>query len=163
MYIHLFIFTPQELFISNNQLEILPNTLNKLQNLEHLDVSHNRLKQLTQINCMPQLKILNISGNLDINILPNELSTCDSIIDIILDVEVISFPPREICQRGTREIMNFLLTGKCEVPVINAWDVKENVVRQTVDFIAVEKGEDVAVAKNWQNAKEKYTKGNVNI
>lgn len=142
---------------------MLPNVINKLPNLEHLDVSNNLLKDLTQINCMPKLQILNITGNRDLRELPVDLSTCDSLIDIILDVEFIVHPPREICERGTRDILNFLLTGeKVMMPMVTEnidVNVPKDVLKTTVHFIETEKGEDVL--RYWGSSKDKYSKEKV--
>lgn len=109
--------------ISHNNLEYLPDTINQLTNLELLDVSNNRIVQINQINCMPHLRILNISGNVKLTTLPNELSTCDSLVDLILDPEKIQYPPAAVIERGTIDILNFLITGEIpDGPIVTVMD-----------------------------------------
>lgn len=60
---------------------------------------------------MPKLGILNVSGNATLRQLPAELSTCDSLVDIIVDIENIVYPPHHIVEMGTREILNYLIVN----------------------------------------------------
>lgn len=73
-------------------------------------MSDNNLQQIQVINCMPNLRILNISGNSGLNTLPYELSTCDSLHALIFDAKHIQFPPSEITELGTAEILSYLTT-----------------------------------------------------
>lgn len=144
----------QELFLSHNHLDNLPNAINKLFNLELLDVSHNRLSSIDQINCMPKLRILNIIGNANIRRLPVELGTCDSLVDILFDHEHILYPPFHVIERGTADILNFL--------IVNGNDKNETVVEQsnqnlqpkinikeaTMDLLNVERGIDIVNEMN---------------
>ena len=82
-----------------------------MRNLELLDISHNQLTDISEIKCMAQLRILNVTGNVKLNKLPEELSTCDSLVDIALDANLILFPPQNIIELGTLAILNFLTTG----------------------------------------------------
>lgn len=91
---------------------MLPANLNKLVNLEHLDVSNNRLSQINQINCMPNLRILNLCGNQKLTRLPFELSTCDSLVELIFDADIVQYPPPNVSAQSTAEIVKFLLTSE---------------------------------------------------
>lgn len=73
-------------------------------------MSDNNLQRIQPINCMPNLRILNISGNSGLNTLPYELSTCDSLTALIFDAKHIQFPPSEILELGTAEILSYLTT-----------------------------------------------------
>lgn len=106
----------QELMISNNNLDTLPDTINQLNNLELLDVANNQLSQIQSISCMTNLRILNISGNSRLLRLPIQLSTCDSLVDIVLDADTMEWPPANVCDRGAVAILNYLTTdGKDSV------------------------------------------------
>lgn len=102
----------QELFISNNKLDQLPTDINRLNHLEHLDVSNNKLKQIREINCMPNLKLLNLCGNIDLHFLPYELTTCDSLTELIFDHDCVQYPPSHIITQSTTEIIKYLLTNE---------------------------------------------------
>lgn len=94
--------------MSHNQLERLPRAINKLRNLELLDVSHNRLRNITEISCMSRLQTLDISSNSDLSELPTELSTCSALVHIICTEETIQEPPRFVIERGTQAILTYL-------------------------------------------------------
>lgn len=98
--------------ISHNKLVKLPDAINQLRNLEILDCSFNQLIEINQLNCMAHLRILNISGNDHLNILPTTLSTCDSLVDIIFDLETFVFPPASVLEQGTFAILSFLTTNR---------------------------------------------------
>lgn len=99
----------RELNLSHNMLESLPPTIKDLKYLELLDVSGNNLNQLDQITLMPSLKILNVAGNRRLVRLPYTLTTCQSLIDIVLDADNFVCPPPEVTNRGTLEILNYLM------------------------------------------------------
>lgn len=101
--------------VSHNQLESLPSNINHMRNLELLDVSHNNLNEINQINCMSHLRILNIAANPKLLSLPNELATCDSLVDIVLSGETIIYPPANVLALGTLQILNFLTTGEVDI------------------------------------------------
>lgn len=101
--------------VSHNQLESLPTSINRLRNLELLDVSHNNLTEINQINCMSHLRILNIAANPKLYTLPNELATCDSLVDVVLSNEIITHPPAYVLELGTLQILNFLTTGEVDL------------------------------------------------
>lgn len=101
--------------VSHNQLESLPSNINHMRNLELLDVSHNNLSEINQINCMSHLRILNIAGNPKLLTLPTALATCDSLVDIILSSETIIYPPANVVELGTLQILNFLTTGEVDL------------------------------------------------
>lgn len=152
------------MYIASNQLEVLPNAIKKLANLEHLDVSHNKLVQINQINCMPKLRVLNISGNRSLHKLPAELATCDSLVDIVLDAEYIVYPAIEILERGTVEILKYLLedggisdTQPSPLPVS---DAKEKLKRSTINFLENERGSK-AMCISKETATDKFLRERV--
>lgn len=136
--------------MSHNYIEALPQSLNKLINLEFLDISHNRIRQINEIACMPKLRILNISGNIELANLPQNLSTCDSLVDLILDAEYIVYPPANVIENGTAEIINYL-TVHNDSPMQRP--MQNNVDKITANLISIERGMDVVAEINHENAK----------
>lgn len=98
--------------ISHNELVKLPDAINQLRNLEILDCSFNQLTEINQLKCMAHLRILNISGNVHLNVFPTTLSTCDSLVDIIFDLETFVFPSASVLEQGTIAILNYLTTNR---------------------------------------------------
>lgn len=58
------------------------------------------------------MRILNISGNPDIRIIPKQLATCESLIDLIFDISVIEEPNQSITNMGTQAILHYLTTNE---------------------------------------------------
>lgn len=152
----------QELFLSHNFIDHLPQSINKLNNLELLDVSYNRLQSINVIALMPKLRILNIQGNTTLNHLPKELATCDSLVDLVFDAEYITYPPSNIIDGGTAIILNYLLTQNDSDKAIDALTVQkptltlQNVKRITANLLDIERGNDVV--RDIDNAIDKYTR-----
>lgn len=155
----------QELFLSHNVIDILPAAINKLTNLELLDVSYNRLTRIDQIGFMPNLRILNITGNVNLTKLPIQLTTCDSLTDLIFDAEYILYPPNDIIERGTIEILKYLLeqNGPHEETQLmnnvnkktdaNYSETMKNIKQTTANMIDVERGRDIVRELNSTNEK----------
>lgn len=143
--------------MSHNYIETLPQSLNKLINLEFLDISHNRIRQINEIACMPKLRILNITGNIELTHLPKNLSTCDSLVDLVLDNEYIVYPPVNVIENGTAEIMNFLTVHDDSPMTIEALamqrTMQNNVKNMTANLISIERGMDIVAGINHENAK----------
>lgn len=116
----------QKLFVSHNQLERLPRSINQLRHLELLDISHNRLRGITEINCMTKLHTLDISSNSGLSELPTELSTCSALVRITCTAETIREPPRTVTDRGTRAIMTYLAGD-----VMTALEIDDNTLCST--------------------------------
>lgn len=149
--------------ISHNKLDTLPDTINQLNHLELLDVANNQLSQIQPITCMTNLRILNISGNSRLVRLPIQLSTCDSLVDIVLDADTMEWPPANVCDRGAVAILNYLATdGKNSVdpddtcPSIKT--VAESVRESPSIFISAERndGEPIVAADSRKNNDKLY-------
>lgn len=126
--------------VSHNQLESLPSNINHMRNLELLDISHNNLTEINPINCMSHLRILNIAANPKLLTLPNELATCDSLVDIVLSSETIIYPPANVLALGTLQILNFLTTGEVDMnaqPQRIPWTPQESPLLVSEEFGAV--------------------------
>lgn len=111
---------------------------------------------------MPNLRILNISGNTQLTTLPIQLTTCDSLVDIILDAENILYPPNDIIEHGTRDILKYLLehSGSHEDHFINTPNKSsQNTKRITATMLETERGRDVVRELN--SANNKYSREKV--
>lgn len=131
-------------------------------NLELLDVSHNRLTRIDQIGFMLNLRILNISGNSNLTKLPTQLTTCDSLVDIVLDNESILYPPVDVISRGTADILKYLLehNGSHEEQTATAINAHaQNIKKTTAHMLEIERGKDVVHELNTVN--EKYSREKV--
>lgn len=106
----------------------LPAVLNRLQQLELLDISHNELVDIRSVSFMPNLKILNISGNPKLEILPPEIATCESLNDLVFDIERIKIPSADVLATGTNNILKFLSTGELTAPSDYAFE--DNFMKQ---------------------------------
>lgn len=113
----------------NNLLTQLPSTINRLKKLELLDVSFNDISDIRVISFMPELKILNVSGNKKLTILPPELATCDSLNDIVFDLECILCPSADVLATGTQNILKFLSTG--ELSAATDYATEDKIIRES--------------------------------
>lgn len=137
--------------------------------MQLLDVSHNYLTRIDQIGFMPHLRVLNIAGNQNVKNLPAQLSTCDSLNDIVLDGCNIVYPPANVVERGTAEILKFLLENNDgpigrDIVINDAIIKKPNdpmhcVKQTTVNMLNIERGCDVVRELNATN--EKYSREKV--
>ncbi|XP_058120111.1 E3 ubiquitin-protein ligase LRSAM1-like isoform X2 [Anopheles coustani] len=142
----------RELFLSNNALEKLPATIGRLKKLELLILSANNLSTVEQIAFMTNLRVLDISGNVRLSQLPNQLATCDNLVDIVLDSGHIENPPAAVIAGGTYAILKYLSTGEIRPPEqSNALDVA---VATTSAFISGERSEK----RQQELGRERYEK-----
>lgn len=138
----------REFLLSENHLESLPSKINRLNNLEHLDISQNLVTNIQPISCMPRLRILNIKGNQKLLKLPNELSTCESLVDILLDSEIIQYPTEDVTNLGTLNILQFLATGEINLE-------KTTIKEITKQLISAEKECNFSLRDDEKNRREK--------
>lgn len=115
---------------------------------------------------MSNLRILNITGNTNLTKLPSQLTTCDSLIDIVLDAEYILYPPNDVIERGTSEILKYLLEKNGgpheETTIINSANKPnpiQNIKQSTIQMLEIERGRDVVREMNTTN--EKYSREKV--
>lgn len=113
---------------------------------------------------MPHLRILNITGNANLTKLPIQLTTCDSLTDLVLDAELILYPPSDVIDNGTAAILKYLLehnTGPPEETLLNSLNMKsaqnsekmKNIKRTTANMLEVERGRDIVREMNTTNEK----------
>lgn len=98
----------RELYVSNNRLKTLPNSIGQLKNLRLLNLSDNLLKILpSSLGQLTKLTSIDVSRNPNLKVLPKELCGAINLTSITLDIENVTYPPSEISQMGTIEIMKF--------------------------------------------------------
>lgn len=133
-------------------------------NLELLDISHNSLTRIDQISFMPNLRILNITGNANLTKLPIQLTTCDSLTDIVLDIDFILYPPNNINEKGTSAILKYLLEQNGpheEIFISNIEKTAQNIKKTTANMIEVERGKDVL--REFTTNNDKYKRDKVGV
>ena len=81
------------------------------------------------ISFMSELKILNVSGNENLTILPPELATCDNLNDLVFDIESIVNPTRDVLATGTQNILKFLSTG--ELSAATDYATEDNIMSES--------------------------------
>lgn len=113
------------MFLSYNQLSRLPPVLNRLRYLELLDISNNDLVDIRSISFIPNLRILNISGNLKLQIIPPEMATNENLNDLIFDIECIKMPNESVLATGTQNILKFLSTGELTAPNSDSYAIED--------------------------------------
>ncbi|XP_031574372.1 E3 ubiquitin-protein ligase LRSAM1-like [Actinia tenebrosa] len=99
----------QVLNVQNNKLKTLPTTIGALKSLQTIDLQGNNLTSLPDaIGNLENLKKLNLSGNPKLESLPASLAYCRLLDNIILDVNTVNIPPREVTKQGTEAILKYL-------------------------------------------------------
>lgn len=105
-------FTLQELYLNNNQLKKLPNSLGSLKSLRILNVSNNSLRNLpNEIGDLSSLRTLIVTGNPDLNHLPHSVCRLRT-TKLQLDAANFIYPPTEVVENGMESIMKYICHGK---------------------------------------------------
>uniref|UniRef100_A0A8D8FLV8 E3 ubiquitin-protein ligase LRSAM1 n=1 Tax=Culex pipiens TaxID=7175 RepID=A0A8D8FLV8_CULPI len=145
----------RELLLANNNLERLPVQINRLQKLQLLDLSSNNLTTIDQLSFMANLRILNFCGNPRLTKLPNQLATCDNLVDLVLDPNTIVEPPPEVIEAGTYAIVKYLSTGELLITRPPPQDQHDSRAKtSTINFINSERDDQRAA----ELAREKHQK-----
>uniref|UniRef100_A0A182R0I0 Uncharacterized protein n=1 Tax=Anopheles farauti TaxID=69004 RepID=A0A182R0I0_9DIPT len=151
----------RELFLMNNALEKLPVTIGRLKKLELLNLSANNLTTVEQIAFMTNLRVLDISGNVRLSQLPNQLATCDNLIDIVLEPAHIVDPPADVVAGGTYAIVKYLSTGELPLEQQGPTDVDGAATaadRQKATTSAFLTSERSGELRHQELARERYEK-----
>jgi Leucine rich repeat len=117
------------LFVAHNLLSQLPSTINRLKKLELLDISHNEITDIRCISFMPELRVLNVSGNKNLKVLPPELATCENLSDVVFDLECILSPSADVLATGTNNILKYLSTG--ELTAATDYATEDKILKQS--------------------------------
>lgn len=78
---------------------------------------------------MPELRILNVSGNKNLKVLPPELATCENLSDVVFDLECIQSPGADVLATGTNNILKFLSTG--ELTAATDYATEDKILKQS--------------------------------
>uniref|UniRef100_A0A8C1SBU5 Leucine rich repeat and sterile alpha motif containing 1 n=1 Tax=Cyprinus carpio TaxID=7962 RepID=A0A8C1SBU5_CYPCA len=98
----------QVLNVEKNRIKQLPDSIGDLRYLQTLNVKENRLTVIpVSVGHMSSLRTLDISEN-SIRELPKELASVRTLESLILDAQVMSYPPVSVCTAGTEEVQRYL-------------------------------------------------------
>ncbi|XP_056123378.1 E3 ubiquitin-protein ligase LRSAM1 isoform X2 [Rhinichthys klamathensis goyatoka] len=98
----------QVLNVEKNHIKQLPDSVGDLQHLQTLNVKGNCLTVIpVSVGRMSSLRTLDISEN-SIRELPKELASVRTLESLILDAQVMSYPPASVCTGGTEEVQRYL-------------------------------------------------------
>lgn len=101
----------QVLNVEKNQIKQLPDTIGGLLHLQTLNVKGNCLTVMpVSVGSMSSLRTLDISEN-SIRELPKELASVRTLESLILDAQVMSYPPASVCTGGTEEVQRYLCSA----------------------------------------------------
>lgn len=124
-----FLTSLQVLNLSHNSLKSIPKGIERLQSLQTLDLQGNKLKILPdEISKMKSLRTLNVSHN-NVTNLPVSLANVRTLENLIVDVDIMIFPSKDVASAGTDEMMKTLCAvagieyvppSKCLLPVLDS-------------------------------------------
>ncbi|XP_078700505.1 uncharacterized protein LOC144927131 isoform X2 [Branchiostoma floridae x Branchiostoma belcheri] len=98
----------ENLRMENSDLESLPEGVRELVQLKYLNISDNRFTSVPeQIMNLPNITELHLSGN-RISRLPLTLSRMARLKNMIIGDNPLTYPPPDVCKKGTAAIMDFL-------------------------------------------------------
>ncbi|XP_067294780.1 E3 ubiquitin-protein ligase LRSAM1 isoform X2 [Pseudorasbora parva] len=102
------ILSLQVLNVEKNHIKQLPDSIGDLRHLQTLNVKGNCLTVIpVSVGRMSSLRTLDISEN-NIRELPKELASVRTLESLILDAQVMSYPPASVCTGGTEEVQRYL-------------------------------------------------------
>uniref|UniRef100_A0A8C1CGL6 Leucine rich repeat and sterile alpha motif containing 1 n=1 Tax=Cyprinus carpio carpio TaxID=630221 RepID=A0A8C1CGL6_CYPCA len=98
----------QVLNVEKNHIKQLPDSIGDLRHLQTLNVKGNSLTVIpVSVGRMSSLRTLDISEN-SITELPKELANVRTLESLILDAQVMRYPPASVCTAGTEEVQRYL-------------------------------------------------------
>ncbi len=100
----------QRLCLDNNMIKRFPDELGSISYLQYMSADFNLIQCLPRtVGMLTNLKVLRLAENC-ISALPLELGGCEKITTLDIAGNPTTFPPREVCTRGTLAICKFLKT-----------------------------------------------------
>lgn len=94
--------------IERNQIEEIPESIQKLKKLTKLNLANNEIKEITEsVGLLTNLKYLNLSNN-KIKYLPPQVANLPNLDQLYLEGNPFDFLPPEIVARGKDSIRNFI-------------------------------------------------------
>ncbi|KAI2664646.1 E3 ubiquitin-protein ligase LRSAM1 [Labeo rohita] len=98
----------QVLNVEKNHIKQLPDSIGDLRHLQTLNVKGNSLTVIpVAVGRMSSLRTLDISEN-SIRELPKELANVRTLESLILDAQVMGYPPASVCTAGIEEVQRYL-------------------------------------------------------
>lgn len=116
-------------------------------------MSNNDLTDIRVISFMPELRILNVSGNKRLSTLPPELATCENLNDLVFDIECILSPSRDCLATGTQHILKYLSTG--ELTAATDYAIEDNILTQSKVTSSRIMGDSISTTRKYMD-KEKF-------
>ncbi|XP_078607381.1 uncharacterized protein LOC144879631 [Branchiostoma floridae x Branchiostoma japonicum] len=100
----------QNLDLQHSGLESLPNCVGELVQLRYLNISTNKFTSVPDsIMNLHNIEIINLSHNRIVD-LPLTLSRLTPLQDMVISGNPLTYPPSDVCEKGTAAIMVFMRT-----------------------------------------------------
>jgi leucine-rich repeat protein SHOC2 len=100
----------QRLCLDHNLIKRFPDELGNISYLQYISADFNMIQCLPHsVGMLTNLKVLRLAENC-ISALPLELGGCEKITTLDITGNPTTFPPREVCTRGSLAICKFLKT-----------------------------------------------------
>lgn len=100
----------QRLCLDHNLIKRFPDELGNICYLQHMSADFNMIQCLPHtVGLLTNLKVLRLAENC-ISALPLELGGCEKITTLDITGNPTTFPPKEVCARGSLAICKFLKT-----------------------------------------------------
>jgi len=100
----------QRLMLDHNFIKRFPDELGNIGYLQHLSASFNLIECLPHtVGMLTNLKVLYLAENC-ISALPLQLGSCEKITTLDINGNPTTFPPKDVCVRGSLAICKFLRT-----------------------------------------------------
>jgi Leucine-rich repeat (LRR) protein len=104
------VITIQRLCLDHNLIKEFPDELGNISYLQYMSADFNLIECLPHtVGMLTNLKVLRLAENC-ISALPLELGSCEKITTLDITGNPTTFPPTEVCARGSLAICKFLKT-----------------------------------------------------
>lgn len=103
----------EELYVNNNHLKKMCDSICQLNNLKILNLSNNQLKALPEnLGNLINIKLFNAAHNSKLKKLPKSVYKWKKIKELILDYGHFEYPPNEVVQEGSQNIVQYICNGE---------------------------------------------------